>query len=128
MKQVISPEFFNDSFPKTKLVENNLNDYINKRDDKLGKSSNLGQKQFPPEHVFGMKVAENQWGAGKCLRGEATEYDVREDDDLGRCNKINCTNIPKVGDEDRVFGIPTIRYDIKVPEKPSIADPQNYCD
>ena len=128
MKQVISPESFNDQFPQTKLIQNNQHDYLDKKDDKLGKPANLGQKQFGPDHVYGMRIEGNEWNAGKCLKGEATEFEVKEDDGLGRCNKLNCTNLPKQGDECRVFGVPTIRYDIKKPEKPSIADPQNYAD
>jgi hypothetical protein len=29
---------------------------MDKKDVKLGKSANLGQKQFPPDHVFGVKI------------------------------------------------------------------------
>ena len=75
-----------------------------------------------------MKVEGNEWNAGKCLKGEANFYEVREDADLGRCNKLNCTNVPKEGDEDRIFGVPSIRYDIKRPSQMSLADPQNYAD
>lgn len=57
------------------------------------------------------------------MKGEGTEYDVRQDDDLGRCSKIGSRNIPKEGDENRLFGVPTIRYDIKKPERQSVADP-----
>ena len=128
IKQVISPESHDSNFPKTQLIQNNLHDYLDKKSDKLGKPANLGQKQLPPEHVYGMRIEANEWNAGKCLKGEATAYDVREDNDLGRCAKINCTNVPKPGDENRVFGVPTIRYDIKKPERASIADPQNYAD
>lgn len=48
---------------------------------------------------------------------------MRQDDDLGRCSKIGSRNIPKEGDENRLFGVPTIRYDIKKPERQSVADP-----
>ena len=128
IKQVLAPESNSDKFPKTAIIQNNLNDYLDKKEDKLGKPANLGQKQLAPDHVYGMRIEANEWNAGKCLKGEATEYDVKEDDGLGRCNKINCKNVPKEGDETRVFGVPTIRYDIKKPEKPSLADPQNYAD
>lgn len=29
---------------------------MDKKDDKLGKPANLGQKQFPPDKVFGVRV------------------------------------------------------------------------
>jgi len=47
---------------------------------------------------------------------------VRPDDDLGRTNKFGFRNITKEGDENRVFGVPTIRYDIPKPARQSVAD------
>ena len=32
---------------------------MDKKDNKLGKPANLGQKQMPPEHVFGMRIESN---------------------------------------------------------------------
>lgn len=49
------------------------------------------------------------------MRGEATEYEVRPDDDLGKSNRHGFRNIVKEGDDQRLFGVPTIRYDIKKP-------------
>lgn len=123
MKQVMAPEANSDKFPKTQLIKSNLNDYFDRRDNKLGKPANLGQKQLGPDYVYGMRIEANEWDAGKCLRGEGTEYDVREDDDLGRCTRVGCRNIPKEGDQNRVFGVSTIRYDIKKPAQQSVADP-----
>lgn len=59
MKQVMAPEASSDKFPETALIKTNLNDYFNKKDNKLGKPSNLGQKQMPPEHVYGMRIEAN---------------------------------------------------------------------
>lgn len=47
---------------------------------------------------------------------------------MGRSTKIGLRNIPHDGDEDRKFGVPTIRYDIKKPAQQSVADPNNYAD
>jgi len=47
---------------------------------------------------------------------------------LGKTNKFGYRNITKQGDENRVFGVPTIRSDISAPQKKSIADPNNYGD
>ena len=47
---------------------------------------------------------------------------MRPDDDLGRTNKYGFRNITKEGDENRVFGVPTIRYDIPKPARQSVAD------
>ena len=110
--------------PKTVFVKSNLQDYLDKKDDKLGKGMNLGQKQFPPDRVFGVRVESNEWDAGKCIKGEANSHEVRPDDDLGHTNRYGFRNITKEGDEGRTFGIPTIRYDIPKPAQQSVADPQ----
>jgi len=69
MKQVMAPEANSENFPQTKFVKTNQNDFANRRDDKLGKSANLGQKQFPEGHAFGVRIEPNEWDAGKCLKG-----------------------------------------------------------
>jgi hypothetical protein len=79
-------------------VKSSLHDFIDKKEDKLGQNMNLGQKQFPPERVFGVRVEPNQWDAGRCIKGEANEHEVRPDDDLGRTNKFGFRNITKEGD------------------------------
>ena len=56
MKQVISPEAHSSNFPETKLIKNNLNDYLDRKDNKHGKPANLGQKQFPADHVFEVRI------------------------------------------------------------------------
>ena len=52
----MSPEAQNEKFPETKFVKSNLNDFAARKDDKLGKPANLGQKQFPQDHVFGVRI------------------------------------------------------------------------
>lgn len=47
LKQILAPESHGDAFPQTKFVKRNLNDFLDKKTDKLGQSLNLGQKQFP---------------------------------------------------------------------------------
>lgn len=94
----MAAEAYNEAMPKTVFVKSNLQDFLDKKDDKLGKGMNLGQKQFPPERVFGVRVEGNEWDAGKCIRGEANEYEVRPDDNLGKTNKYGFRNIPKEGD------------------------------
>ena len=48
---------------------------------------------------------------------------MRPDDDLGVTNRYGFRNIVKEGDENRVFGVSTIRYDIPKPKLQSVADP-----
>ena len=56
MKQVMAPEANSETMPKTVFVKSNLQDFLDKKEDKLGRGMNLGQKQFPQEHVFGVRV------------------------------------------------------------------------
>jgi EF-hand domain-containing family member B len=95
IKQVLHPEAHSDSVQRTVFVKSNLHDFVDRKEDKLGLPANLGQKQFSPEHVFGVRVAGNEWNAGKCITGEANDYEVRPDDDLGRTNKLGFRNITK---------------------------------
>lgn len=89
---------------------------------------NLGQKIYPADRVFGVRIEPNEWNAGKCINGQPNSHEVRPDDDLGHTNKFGWRNQPKQGDETRVFGVSTIRYDIPKPKQQSVADPNNYAD
>ncbi len=55
----MSVEAHNEAMPKTVFVKSHLQDFLDKKDDKLGKGMNLGQKQFPPDRVFGVRVEGN---------------------------------------------------------------------
>lgn len=48
--------------------------------------------------------------------------------DLGRSTRYGFRNQPLPGDDDRVFGVPSIRNDIPKKKQKSVADPQNYGD
>lgn len=71
----------------------------------------------------------NNWNAAKCISGEPTEKELRHDKDLGISVKPNCSNtVRKPEDVHRSFGCPSIRTDIPLKAKKSVADYQNYCD
>ena len=79
------------------------------------------------DHVFGFtSKIKDEWDAAKCISGEPTEKEVASDKDLGRSVQFGYRNTPHCGDEDRIFGVPTIRSDIECPNNRSIADPNNY--
>jgi hypothetical protein len=52
----MEPEGQNKNFPQTVFVSSHLNDFSAKRNDILGKPANLGQKQFPQDHAFGVRI------------------------------------------------------------------------
>ena len=61
----------------------------------LGTVKNLGQGQTlkPMEHVYGYRIAVDEWNAAKCINGEPkSNVDLDPDHDLGCSKKPNCTN------------------------------------
>jgi len=127
----VQPERFGDVFPKTTIVQKTVEDYIEVTKDELGKVKNLGQSG-DPNMAFGAKVKKGgeEWNAALCIHGDpSSAQEVAPDKDLGKCAKANCTNtVRKPGDENRVFGVPTVRNDIPRKDKRSVADHQNYGD
>ena len=59
----------------------------------------------------------------KCVKGEATYKEVEIDPDLGKSTRHGFRNVVKEEDRSRVFGVPTIRTDIKAKSFKSVADP-----
>lgn len=116
-------------FPKTDLVQQNLDEYRNFHHDHLGKVKNLGQtgSLHDPNLVFGKNPKKQDiWNVAQCIRGDATFSDAYNDDCLGRATRYGFKNLPKKGDEQRVFGVPSIRFDVSKPANPSVANMVNY--
>lgn len=96
----------------------------------MGKPKNLGQitADFDENFVFGKSLQpKDVWNVAKCIRGEATYYEAKNDPSLGKSTRFGTRNVTKSGDQDRVFGTPTIRTDIVKPVKKSVADPNVNC-
>jgi len=130
-KYCLQPETADESFPKTQLVKKNVEDFRDFNNDTLGKPKNLAQTNpyVTPDQVYGYKPKEKEpWNAAKCITGEAVYKQVKEDEALGRSTRHGFRNVPKPGDETRVFGVPTIRNDVKKPSMRSVADANNYGD
>ena len=105
--------------------------------DKLGKPRHLGlgaanSSSSLPGPVFGKKSlrAQDDWDARQCIQGDFTQESLEPDRDLGNNSNLagyhNTT--ATCDDEDRTFGVPTIRSDIPKYAKRSVADTQNYGD
>lgn len=128
----LHPERKGGAFPKTVIVKKTVEDFKQVAHDILGKPKNLGQGKppIPEDHTFGVSTVGNDaWNAAKCIHGEPTEREVQPDNDLGRCTKTGCRNeVRKEEDQNRVFGVPTIRLDIPYKQVKSVADHQNYGD
>ena len=101
----------------------------------MGTVKNLGQgltKEILEQRTFGVKnaaQADKSWNAAHCIRGEPNESQLCPDKDLGISVKPNCSNnVRKPEDINRSFGCPSIRTDIPLKVKKSVADYQNYGD
>jgi len=130
-KFCLQPETADEAFPKTQIVKKNVEDFRDYNKDPLGKPNNLAQTNpyVTADQVYGFKPKEKEpWNAAKCITGEAVYKQVKEDEFLGRATKHGFKNVPKPGDEGRVFGVPTIRNDINKPGLRSVADANNYGD
>lgn len=63
------------------------------------------------------------------MTGDASSMQLLPDKDLGKSIKANCSNnVRKPEDAHRSFGAPSIRTDIPLKVKKSVADYQNYGD
>eukprot|EP00164_Ancoracysta_twista_P007112 GFYU01010040.1.p1 GENE.GFYU01010040.1~~GFYU01010040.1.p1 ORF type:complete len:332 (+),score=104.82 GFYU01010040.1:25-996(+) len=109
----------------TVVTNKRLEDYKHTTRDGLGKTANLGARDYnmPDDHVYGVpSKGLEEWGAKECLTGQMTAKDLH-DEDLGRSTKPGCRNFT---DTTRVFGVPSIRHDVPAPKIKSVADNQNY--
>ena len=114
----------------TTLVQKTVEDYRSTTKDQLGRPRNLGSggPPVPADYAFGAKAGTLEWGAGKCITGQPSPATLVPDKDLGRSTRFGFRNTPKPGDEDRVFGVPSIRADVGKKTLKSVADHQNYGD
>jgi hypothetical protein len=124
-------------YPPTKLQNKHAEDFRQATTDIVGKSKYHGTllPTLGPDHVFGVKNDfGNAWSAGKCINGdpaEMTSKHVECDPDLGRDfrYKSKLKNLKPIEyDMNKVFGIPSIRRDLKKRCVTSVTDNRNYGD
>ncbi len=97
--------------------------FIETSRDFVGRVKKTGDIELGEDFVFGRQTPGDEWGARECIRGDYSEQEQAPDPDLGRSLRHGYRNeAPK----ERIFGTPTIRYDIRAPRNKSIADTQNY--
>ena len=130
VQKCLQPERLNaEAFPKTTLVKKNIEDFRDFAQDTLGMPRNLGQTKriVDPNQIFGVNTKpDDEWHAKECIRGDASFKECYDDGTLGRATRFGFRNQTRPGDENRVFGTPTIRDDIKAPDQISVACTQNY--
>lgn len=112
-------------FPKTKLVKANVEDFNNFATEHLAKPKNLSQTGAlgDPTQIFGISKQGPKSDVAQCLRPCADFSSAYSDPNLGKTTKFGWRNSPMQGDEERTFGVPSIRDDIPRPKKESVTNP-----
>lgn len=130
-KKSLRPDFLDSEYPKTKVGEKRLEDFRQASSDMLGKSKFKGslRNDIDKEFTYGVKsLKENNWNVGKCINGDPstlTEKMLEKDSDLGkpfsyRFKKTSHCHQSK--DYCRMFGVPSVRNDLKPKENKSMCD------
>ncbi|PNH00518.1 hypothetical protein TSOC_013655 [Tetrabaena socialis] len=106
-------------------------DYKATATDYLGRPKQLGtgnRTNLPPDHTFGVPSMRKgrEPGVVQLLTGKYGQDEQAPDADLGKSLREGFRNQTKPGDQDRSFGVPTIRTDVRLPKLRSVASAQNY--
>jgi len=120
--------------PTTRVVQRTSEDYRHVANDHLAVAKNMmqGRPPLPPDHAHGIKSIGTDITAGEAIRGYYGRHEQMPDKDLGKCLIEGKRNL--VLDEERAFGVPSVRNDLadcgKAPlsERRSVADTMNYGD
>ncbi len=84
---------------------------------------------LPSDHTFGVKYDADDWTAKKAIEGSYTAEEQLPDKDLGRSVSRFPASLHGAAPEvppNRVFGVPSTRYDKREPAVRSVADDTNY--
>lgn len=112
------------------IIAKALEDYHELTVEALGKPKSVGHGDYSlplPDSGFGMpskRKGDGDWNARQCLEGEYSLEAQRPDVDLGQAIRPGWRNLPPP--DDRAFGIPNVRTDVRAPVSRSVADHQNY--
>jgi hypothetical protein len=116
------------TYPATRIVPLTAEAYREVAQDPLGRAKNdmQGPQPLPPDHAYGIKCVGSDTTVGDCLRGWYTREEQMAEFDLGKCQKVGRRNVPP--ENNRAFGVPSIRVDKGKPARRSLADTFNYGD
>jgi len=113
-------------------VEKRLDDFKQASEDMIGKGKFRGciRDNIDEDFVYGIKSIKNDdlWNVGKCIHGDnllAKSLNLEPDIDLGRSvifkSKLQAIQ-PKEYDPNRIFGVPSVRYDLSKKRNASVCD------
>lgn len=109
------------------IVSKRIEDFKLADADELGRCKTLGCGGAAGQgHTFGIPSRRNddEWGVGQLIAGDYSLEEQMPDVNLGKSLRRGFRNVE--ADEDRSFGVPTIRTDIPAPGNKSVADNRNY--
>eukprot|EP00921_Rhytidocystis_pertsovi_P021877 GHVQ01035006.1.p1 GENE.GHVQ01035006.1~~GHVQ01035006.1.p1 ORF type:complete len:412 (+),score=51.47 GHVQ01035006.1:132-1367(+) len=114
---------------ETRLEGKVVSDCRKMKYGELGRSRGLTEYNLPVSrgYRFGIPSEKGTETAGDCIRGYYSVQEQQPDKLLGTCSWRKQCEAPEC-DSGRVFGVPSIRADIREPAKRSLADVCNYGD
>lgn len=131
-KKSLRPDLLESEYPKTKIGDKRLEDFRQATSDMLGRSKFKGslRNDISPDFTFGVKsLKEDNWNVGKCINGDPnvlTEKMLEVDPDLGKSfsYRFKSTSRHPTQDRDytRIFGVPSVRNDLKPKDNKSMCD------
>jgi hypothetical protein len=122
----LHPEL-DENVPRSVITTKEVEEMRNAMVDHLGKPRHSGSAptDLPEDHVFGITFKKENENARDVIQGNYSIEDQQPDRDLGKPVNYGWHNITP---EERAFGVPTVRSDIRIPIRRSVADAQNYGD
>jgi hypothetical protein len=130
-KKSLRNDYLEADYPKTRIVDKRLEDFRQATTDMVGKIKFKGSlnPNLDADHTYGVKtiIGEN-WNVARCIHGDPEEKNEKHftsDSDLGKSvlhrSKLQYL-IPNVPPSDKVFGVPSIRADLKKNPKQKLLD------
>lgn len=133
-KKSLRTDMLFSEYPKTKIGEKRLEDYRQATSELLGKGKFKGtlNPSISADFTYGVKsMKDGTWNVGKCIFGDSesnlnNKNNLDTDIDLGKSVNLRSKN-PKLHpnekvDHNKIFGVPSVRYDLVEKEKKSVCD------
>lgn len=131
-KKSLESDYLYGLYPPTKIVDKRLENYRQATSTMLGKGKCKGtlNKNLGDDHTFGLKYPLSNCNASKCIYGDSSlmnSESLNPDRDLGRSVSYRSKfHIPSEFDNNKTFGIPSIRSDLPLKTFVSVSDLRNY--
>ena len=135
VKKSLRTDLLFSEYPNTKIGDKRLEDFRQATSTLLGKGrfrGTMDTSKIPEDYTFGSKSIKNNdntWNIAKCIHGDINSLKpemLEKDVDLGKSSLYKSKNSrlqPKTDIETkRIFGLPSVRSDLKPREKESVCN------